>query len=298
MKHSILKTAIIFMAIVGLTPSLSAQKFYFELKPAYRLAATGSSSTDYEIVNDYRTGQSASSIKANTKGNMSNGKGLYLGGNFGYQLADHIAVDLGLGYQMGLVSGINSMYREYVYIYNDYTLTNREEQSIYGQMFHVVPGLRINTGGETFDLYTRFGLVAGVGKLYGESVDVDQTYDYGTDKVNTTKVEKKNDYYGGMAFGYQAALGMAYKIGRAAIFAEVDLTALSYSPTKSKYTFYTKNGIDQLPSMSVTEKETVYEKEYSISSSDVNNPDEPSKQAAFKSPMGSLGINIGFRFTL
>jgi hypothetical protein len=50
--------------------------------------------------------------------------------------------------------------------------------------------------------------------------------------------------------------------------------------------------------MSVTEKETVYEKEYSISSSDVNNPEEPRKQPTFKLPMGSLGINIGFRFTL
>jgi len=286
------------MAIVGLMPSLSAQKFYFELKPAYRFAATGSSTVSYEYKDDNRTGQSAYSKNTKTKGNFSNGKGLYLGGNFGYQFKDHIAIDLGLGYQMGSVSGINSIYGEYVYIYDNYTQTNREEQSIYGQMLHVVPGLRINTGGETVDLYTRFGLVVGVGKLYGESVYIEQTDDYGVDPLSTTRVEKRNEYYGGMAFGYQAALGMAYKMGRAAIFAEVDLTALSYSPTKSTYTYYTDNGVDQMPNMTVAERETVYEKDYTLTSLDVNNPDEPSKQAAFKSPMGSLGINIGFRFAL
>jgi hypothetical protein len=104
--------------------------------------------------------------------------------------------------------------------------------------------------------------------------------------------------YGGIAIGAQASVGTDFALSdRFSLFGEIQLDGISYSPKHGKYTEYTKNGIDQLESMTVRQKEWNYVEEATISTSNIP-ADEPDQKVTRNFMFGNVGLVLGVKINL
>jgi hypothetical protein len=103
-------------------------------------------------------------------------------------------------------------------------------------------------------------------------------------------------FSGGLALGYSGGLGVNYTLNdKIGLFAELNFTNMVYAPTKGELTKSTKNGINQLPSLTISQKEFEYLENFTINGP--NPPlNQPRKVTKFSVPMNTFGINIGIQY--
>src|SRR5690606_21905572 len=107
-------------------------------------------------------------------------------------------------------------------------------------------------------------------------------------------------FYDGSARGARATMGTDILIQRkVSVFIEVTAHAMRYRPNRSNITKLIVNGQDQLATLSVRDRQTVYVNSLIQDSEQPGpSPDTPSRERAFTIGLNSLSAVTGGRFTL
>ena len=204
------------------------------------------------------------------------GKGLNFGANFGYSFNKNIGIELGANYLIG--AKINGKQTE---LSGDYT-----NSEVFSKMIQIKPTLVFRGGYDKINPYAKVGLIIGSGKITNT-----QDERSGSDVYNRTL-----EFKGGTPIGFHASLGTLYKLNeKISLFGELNLVSLEYAPKKGAYTQYTKNGVDQLPTMTTREKEVEFVDSYTDTGMPPN-PNEPSKQITLPFSFSSFGLNVGVQY--
>lgn len=290
------KTGLIVFVISLFTNNLFAQGVYFEFNPGYNFSAGGQFSSNYESTDDH-TGSNYHYTSDNevVKG-VSYGKGLNLDAAFGVMMNEHFGTELVFSYLLGSIGGKTKTTDTKKDIFEDYTFEDTWKSEMYGNMFRINPAIKIDAGTESVSPYARFGLVIGFGSIQGKYVNTDEDYDAWENKKTITESVREYKYNGGVAFGYNASLGLSFGSGEGiSFFGELNMINLSYAPTKGELTKYTVDGKYQLPDMTTSNKEIEFVDSYTYSSNNPPPDSEPKKELKQKLPFGSFGLNFGLR---
>jgi hypothetical protein len=117
--------------------------------------------------------------------------------------------------------------------------------------------------------------------------------------ASTTNVVTTFKYSGGIAVGGSTAVGCDYKLNDLlSIYAEIYYDALSYAPTKGKYTKYAQDGTDLLPSLTTRDKEVKFVKDRTDYLQGSRPSGDPNQQVKNSYPFNSLGLNLGVKIRL
>ncbi len=273
MKTNLLK--IIFLVIVtfGISNWVYAQGLYVGLDVGYALKM-GSAS------NEQRT--DAGSSRTYKTINYSLGKGFDAGLLIGYMFNKNVGAELGASYLIGGKTIITDKT-------DDEGSIRTREYTSKARMLRLNPSIVVAAGFEKIDPYAKFGLLIGIGSILRE---------YTNKAGNDVYIEKQKDK-GGVAFGLTAALGVDYNLNEQfAIFAEINMENMSYSPSKGELTEANQNGSDRLEAMTTSEKKFEYVNDYTYDFSNPPSSSEASKSTKFREPFGSIGLNIGVKVKL
>lgn len=221
------------------------------------------------------------------------GKGLDFNLRGGYFVGQAIAIELGVGYRMGLNTKVDL--EEEMDAYQSYggsgTLKFKSD------MLYLVPAVVISPDFESKTRpYARLGVLIGIMPSMTTKMDITTTsypYDALAATDNTVATIK---YSGGVAFGGSFALGCDFNLSDLlAIYAEIYYDALSYAPTKGEFKKCELNGKDVLPDMTTYDKEVEFVKDLT---GFVPKDSEPDQQLKKSYPLNSLGLNIGLKIKL
>ncbi len=164
------------------------------------------------------------------------------------------------------------------------------EVNVKGNMLSVIPAIIIRPGFKKIDPYARFGFLLGIRPTINVAAKASNL------TVNPP-VEYKalRHYYGGVAAGIQAALGVSWYVDSwVSLFAEFSFTSVNYSPKYSEVILYEKDGVDQLSTLTVKQTKTDY---YGSLNPDEEIPDtSPDKELRKSLPFSNAGFNFGVAF--
>ena len=248
--------------------NLFAQGAYVNINTGYGFNMSSQNLDDFSNITE------GSNSTTREQVNVSLGKGLNLGGAFGYMFNENIGAELGISYLLGGKSKAK------------YTYTGgTEDYTVSSKMLRIIPSLVIASGFENINPYAKFGFVIGSGSI---------KYEYnGDDGVIWVKKEKLN---GGLAFGLNAGVGALFNLSdNMSFFGELNMVNLSYAPTKGEITEATYNGKDKLPNMTTREKETKFVNSYTYNYQSPPPDSQPRERLKQKFPFGSFGLNFGLR---
>ena len=205
------------------------------------------------------------------------GDGLTFGANLGYMFNKNIGFELGANYLMG--SNIKSNSTSYTG-----SISNRESSA---KMLQIKPTLVFRAGYDKINPYAKIGLLIGSGKITSS--------ENGKDASGNTS-EQTRELSGGTSIGFHASLGALYKISdKISLFGELNLTSLEYAPKKMVVTVFTQNGVDQLPTLTVNDKEIQFVDSFTDNSLP-SNPNEPDKILKVPFSFDSIGLNVGIQY--
>lgn len=253
------------------TNNLLAQGAYVNLNAGYGLIM---SSQNLEFFGFYNYTSESDSYTAEQI-NVSLGKGLNFGGAFGYMFNKNIGAELGISYLLGDKFKAKETYSG---VTNNLTLSSK--------MLRINPSFVIAAGFEKINPYAKLGLVIGYGSiLFDNNANED-----GAIVVREMKLN------GGMALGLSSGIGAIFnQSDKMSFYSELTMVNLAYAPTKGEVTSATFNGVDNLPNMSISEKNVEFVDHYTYNSSNPPVSSQPAKELKQKLPFGSFGLNIGLR---
>lgn len=264
------KIALFVLTLLLAGPTFAQRSFYLSLGVG---AGLGTAST-YNM------------IQENTKVYpIAFGKGLNANLRAGIFVNKFLAVELGVAYRYGFNTKIEL---EESFPENKAASIKRVLK-FSGQMLQLIPALVISPDLGTGKVipYARLGVIVGILPSTICKIDVSS----GADKIIGTM-----KYYGGVAVGGSAAIGCDFNLGEHfALYAEIYYDALSYAPTKGKFTKFEENGVDKLPDMTVNQKEVKFVKDLT---GYVPQDDQPSQELKNSYPFNSLGLTIGFKYRI
>jgi hypothetical protein len=259
------------LAISMFATTLFAQGAYVNINAGYGVAMGSQNIAGF---NNSTSGNNSFSVE---QVNISLGKGLNVGGAFGYMFNKNIGAELGLSY---LIGGKSKVKDEYIGGTTDFSISAR--------MFRINPTVVIASGLDKINPYAKFGFILGSGSARVEYKDNDD----GDIEIFKMKMN------GGFAFGVNSSIGALFNLSdKMSFFGEINMVNMSYAPTKGIVTEASYNGADLLPDMTTNEKETEYVKTYTQNSNNPPSDSEPDKQLKEKLPFGSLGINFGLKIS-
>jgi hypothetical protein len=163
-----------------------------------------------------------------------------------------------------------------------------QHQSISSRFYEISPLLRMNFSEDKIKPYAAIGPVFGLGTVTSSTTS--------SNPATTSTNEAQRQYTGSVAIGAKSVAGAELTQGPFIFYAQITLIAMSYSPDKSELTKYTLNGINQLPSLTTYQKETVYKN--SITTINNSNPDptQPNQSLKFYIPFSNISLNAGVMF--
>jgi len=215
------------------------------------------------------------------------GKGLALGGTFGYMFSDNIGAELGLNYLLG---GTFESEDKSTGTTTGFEYVSTLNQKFSAKMFQINPSIVLSAGKtKGLNPYARFGIVLGMaGKITNENDRVQTGLGAYTSK-------SVNELSGGMALGWSAAFGATYNFSeKLGLFGEMNMINMSWAPTSMTVTESTTDGVDNLPTMDVNQKETEFVDEVKSTDNVSNTVASTALKNNFS--FSSLGIQIGLRF--
>jgi hypothetical protein len=206
---------------------------------------------------------------------------------FGYKISDYIGIEFGINEFVGLPKKVTGSYTgTYPYSFDD---------KISGMMLQIVPAIVITPGLEKVNPYARLGMIIGVLPTVVMTSNNTNSYE-GTSKATYT-TDFKEKLYGGLAVGFTAAGGVNLKLSdKLAFYGEVVFNGITYAPSKGKYKEFTRNGVDQLSSMTTREKEWIYVRKYDADETIADT--DPDKQAKVSIDFSNVELNIGIAIKL
>jgi hypothetical protein len=292
MKKSLVSLVLVLM----ISFSAYSQGIYFRAGTGYGFpiatSSIGENLTRRDVYSTTGTTYSSSveGIKA------SYGKGLDFNFALGYKINQNFIIDLNFIYLLGSKYETGSTYRydsgTFIEIDDDVTTTSAKG-------FLINPSIIFSAGFGKAAPYARFGLVAGAPSLNS----VRSMY-YNGDGVDSTII--KGEYTKGLAFGFQGAVGMNWKLSeKLDLFTEVNFIGMAYYPGEYNVTQSIRgtgnskvdNIYDNLPTMTVSQKNTVYEKQYDPTKVNTD-PNKPTTALREAFPFSSLSLQVGIRFSI
>ena len=264
-----MKKTIIIAVALWVTTFCFSQKMYVSIKTGYDFQS-GTEKIGGNYIQTSTTSVSFENVY------YSLGKGLNIEGAFGYNFQKYLGAELGFSY----LKGGNTEFRLS-------TLVNNQLFTSSGSMLKIIPSLVINSGYSKVNPHAKIGLIIGVNGKTETSLESISS----TNKVSTVFLKDS-----GTAIGFKTSLGVLYSINnKFSLLAEANLTSLSYSPTKGRYTKWEENGVDKLPTINVIDKEFEYSESVSTNGV-VANTNEPRKTFTERLPFSSIGINVGLQY--
>ncbi|HTX87685.1 MAG TPA: outer membrane beta-barrel protein [Bacteroidales bacterium] len=216
--------------------------------------------------------------------------GFALGDGFNVSLAGGYMFNKHLGVELG-VKDFFGLNKKTTYTSNQTTGTVSDVVKTHGMIFQVIPAFVLRAGFEKFDPYARFGLIIGaVPRVYMTETEMF----YGSESPDLNTENYTGVYKGGVAVGFTAAVGVNFKItDHISLFSEFDCNGINYSPKKYILTKDELNGVDQLPNLSMSEKETDFVKKYDALQTST---DEPAKHLKISMPFSNVELNVGMTY--
>ena len=258
--------------------AVMAQGAYFTLGAGYNLP-TSTQTLDALSFSDEIMTENTTTYKQNY---VSLGKGLSVGGAFGYMFNENIGAELGISYLMGSTW-------ESKMAYSDFATSMTSTNEISSKMTRINPQFVISMEANKLTPYAKVGLLLGMG-----SMSLNSKVEY-LDGV----VEQTTIFNGGVATGFTTTIGASYAINdKISLFGDLNMVNMSYSPTKGIMSKYAENGVDLLSLMDPIEKEIQFVDTYVEDDNIQPSITEPSKALKIKFPFSSVGVHIGVKYTL
>jgi hypothetical protein len=211
------------------------------------------------------------------------GDGLPMVAAAGYYFTKNFGVELGVDYFYSFTYKLVSNYNG-----------DNATRKTHGSMLAITPALVFKFDLDKFSPYARLGIMIGVLNSIITKINDIEVKDSANIQHNYDMASK---LYGGIAVGVQAAVGAEYALGnRVSLFGEVNLDGISYAPKKGKYTTYTLDGADQLPTMTTYEKSWVYLKK--VDGSLNNSSNEPMTFSLNNYSFANVGLIVGVKINL
>jgi hypothetical protein len=205
----------------------------------------------------------------------------------GYKFNENFIFDLGFQYLLGKKY---ETYNKYIYTNGGTTTVDNNIATSFTRAFLINPSIIFSAGFGKRAPYARFGIIAGSPTLTREQ----SSFDNGDGITSNNQIWK---YKKGIALGYQAAVGINWKLcEKMDLFTEVDFVSLTYYAKEGNLINSTHNGTDNLSQLSVRQKQIIYEKQFDPNTSyDATKPMVSLKEAT---PLSSLSLQVGIRFAL
>jgi hypothetical protein len=204
----------------------------------------------------------------------SYGSGVRIEGGYIYLLNTHLSLELDGAYLIG--KQVNATYTSPSF---------SQTQSSASHFYEVSPLLRMNLGGTKVKPYAAVGPVFGFGNIVSS---------YFSGGTNGSDVERQ--YTGSGAVGAKSVVGTEFTQGRFIFYAQVTMINMNYGPSKSEYTRYSLGGVDQLVNMTISQKQVVYKR--TATTGGTQDPNQPTEQLKFYTPLNSISMNVGVMFKL
>jgi Outer membrane protein beta-barrel domain len=262
---------ILILILSGLSFFVQAQSFY--VRGGLGGAICSAPHMDYQYSDNDHNGYQET-IEAKRAGL---GDGLPIFAAAGYYFGKNLGVELGVNYFYGLPNKI---------VNTRAGLSTTSKTT--GSMLALLPAFIMK-----FDLgkckpYARLGLIIGVLNTAKTVIKTSGSSD------TLEKVDATIKYYGGIAIGAQAALGVEYPMSKMlSLFGEVNLNGINWAPKKGKFTQYSVNGVDELGNMQEIVKSWDYEKKI-----DLGEPfslDQPGKRESINYSFANVGLIVGVK---
>ena len=200
----------------------------------------------------------------------------------GYMFNKFIGAELGVSYLIGNTVSLT-----------DKSNTSSSTENVSTRLLNFMPSLLITPGLEKLNPYAKFGLCLGSASITDK---LESTSSNGSTNTTTNQTMV---FDGGMAIGFMGTLGLSYKINdKVSLIGELNISSISYSPTKSEYIENKQNGVDQLSSMTKNQKITEFVNSYSEDNNSQSDPNSPRKSIAPSFPFSSVGLTIGVMYRL
>ncbi len=209
---------------------------------------------------------------------FSLGKGVNAGINLGYMFNENIGFELGAQY---LIGGKTTASEKQLN-------GNYQTTAFSSKMIQLKPTIVLATSMKNITPYAKFGMVIGSGKVL-----INREEKSGSD------LDVENfEFSKGMSIGFNAAIGVSFPINNNLSFsADINTINMQYSPKKGTMIKYTENGIDKLASRSVRDKEIEFVKTKTYNSLTPSSSTLPTQTESVSLPFGSIGINIGVKYS-
>jgi hypothetical protein len=228
---------------------------------------------------------------------VSLGKGLCFKLGAGYMVNGNFGFELGATYILGSNSASN--FKSDVVLAPDHFLNTVKDITYKPSLFIISPSVIVSAGLEVVNPYAKFGMSIGFGSFNREESTTltDRLVIPGLpDSVLVTNSFMKEEFSGGVSIGFNATLGCAFRLDeKMSFFAEFNFINMTYAPDKSEITEYTIKGVDNLPTLTVKQKQTnYYETLQTTPLTSIPNtaPNQALKQTY---SLGSIGLNIGMK---
>jgi hypothetical protein len=288
-------TSLFLLLVVSV--SATAQSIYLRAGTGYGIPLATSSigesltRTDQATANGTTYSTSSKGVKA------SYGKGLDFNFALGYKLNQNFIFDLNFIYLFGSKYETGNSYSYNGGINNSYVEYEITKTSAKG--FLINPSVIFSAGFGKVAPYARFGIVTGAPAL----TKLMESY-YNGDGVDSTIIE--GEYTKGLALGFQGGVGMNWKLSeKLDLFTELNFVGMTYYPgeynviknNRGSGNFKVDNVINDLPNMTVSQKSTVFVKEYDPSNTNID-PAKPTTALRESKAFSSLSFQVGVRFNI
>jgi Outer membrane protein beta-barrel domain len=255
------------------------------LKGIYIKAAFGAGvGTNPAILNQYNISSQGEggnrTITEALKANLGSGLPLEIAG--GYKFNENYGVELGVDYFYGFS-------KKKV----DVIISDQLTTKVSASMLSIIPSFVMQLPCGKVNPYARFGVEVGIVNSFYTKM-TGPTYMF---KAAATQGVMNTKDYGGIAIGGRAAVGVDYPISKLiALFGEIQVRSISFSPKHGKVTKFTVEGQDQLASLPAKQAKWDFVKS-TDSNTNISN-DQPNQFLRNTHSVSNAALVIGVKVNL
>jgi hypothetical protein len=275
------------LILILITGTAYSQGIYLRAGAGYGLAAATSQIGEKYLHTEVYDGTNTVTTYSTDVVSASYGAGADFTFAVGYKFNENFIFDLDVKYLAGKKYETSDIYR-----YKDLSTTgvDKETNTTSSGGFFFNPSFIFSAGFGKAAPYGRFGVIASSPRITSN----ESSY-YNMDGEVTRDITW--EYKKGVALGYQAGIGMNWKITeKLDFFTEADFVSMTYYAKEGEMTKNIYNGTDYLTGMSIAQKQIVYKKKYDPQAP--YNADAPQVAARVASPFSSISAQVGLKFTI
>jgi hypothetical protein len=281
------KTIVFSILLISFSGIIFAQGIYIRAGSGYGLPVATSIIGENYNYDYFFDGGPEEESSSNEAVKASYGAGTNFGFAIGYKLNENFILDFNMQYIVGKKFETNYSYSEDYYgsIINDV-----ENCTSYSRGFYFNPGIIFSAGFGKRAPYAKIGIIAASPKV----IEDEYYYDDG-DGIYEEDITW--EYGGGLAIGFQTAVGINWKItDRLDIYSETDFVSMTYYAGEGNMTKYIQNGTDVLDQMSVYNTKILFKKEYDPSTP--YDPANPQIMTRESRAFSFISVQVGIRLTV